>query len=151
LNKNEINNINNFKIFLTEKCSELKCNNILSKISFKNKKTKIYKRQIINKYPEIFVIRIEKIVSYNNDYGTQIANNQSDILFELNINEDNKQIKYELYSFLQHMGSTDYGHYISSKKFSKEMWVIVNDSEFQKVDKDKIKNMDPYILFYRRL
>ena len=151
LEKSEINKIDDLRIYLTSKCFELNCKDVLSKLTFKKRKTKIFKRQIIQKFPEIFVIRIEKIIEYNNDFGAKITNNKSDIPVEINVIEDDKNVKYELYSFLQHMGSSEYGHYISFKKFSKEMWVVINDSDFKKVNVMQIKNMDPYILFYRRL
>jgi len=161
LNKQKINEIEDLKTYVYSFCSKYSTENkdnidlcnILHLLEFKKIKTTIIKSQDVVKFPNLLVIHVQKIFHYDQNNGATMIRGNLDFNEFLTVIENGKLIKYELYSFLQHMGSSEYGHYISFKKYSKDKWVILNDAECINFDWEQIKNTnaDPYMLFYRRL
>ena len=164
LKKEEINNISDLKIFLISVCSnrnilnlknstsenENDFSHILKDLDFKKIKRNIKKKQIINKFSDILVLQIQKFIFYDEFSGAAMSKLKVEFPLCLNVNEKGNKIKYELYSFLQHIGSSEYGHYFSFKKYSDNKWVLLNDSNIIKIDLEKIKEADPYMLFYKK-
>ncbi len=161
LNSQQINEISDLNLFVTSFCSKyssenkdkIDLNEILAYIEFRKVKTTIQKSEIVEKFPDLLVIRIQKIIDYDPNNGVEMIKGYLNFDEFLIVEEDGKKVEYELYSFLQHMGSSEYGHYISFKKYTKDKWVVINDSECIYFTWEQLKknNPDPYMLFYRRI
>lgn len=153
LDKKIINEIHDLKKYITCYCTDEKndITEILPHLDFKKIRTTVAKRQVVEKYPELLVIHIQKILHYDQDYGAAMSRNKINFPLMLKLEENGNVINYELYSFLQHIGSSEFGHYISFKKYSKEKWVLINDSNCLSINLDKLKEADPYMLFYRKM
>ena len=160
--KEKINEISDLKTYITSFCSQYALNNnkdnldltdIVKYIQFKKIRTTIQKRQLIEKLPELLVIHVQKIFHYDQNHGASMVRGNLDFDEIMTLNENGNNVKYELYSFLQHMGSSEYGHYISFRKYSKDKWVVLNDSECVYFSWEQVKNskVDPYMLFYKKL
>lgn len=63
-----------------------------------------------------------------------------------------KNRKYELMSFIQHMGSSGFGHYICYRKFYSGLWCVVNDTNVKFLTSIEIfGSTQPYMMFYREV
>ncbi len=162
ISKEELNEIPHLKTYITSICSQntflnkkenIDLTDIFQYINFEKIRTTIKKRQLIENLPELLVIHVQKIFHYDEDQGAAIVRGNLNFGEIISLNENGNNVKYELYSFLQQMGSSEYGHYISFKKYSKDKWVVLNDSEciYFTWEQVRTSNADPYMLFYRRM
>lgn len=82
-------------------------------------------------------------------YVSATGKSNARILFSDYINVNDK--KYELVSFIVHVGSSSFGHYFCYRKFY-DRWIVANDSTVKFVDKSAIfESSRPYMLFYRQI
>ena len=80
------------------------------------------------------------------DFGGVKSN--SKIFFGDKLYINNKT--YELTAFIEHLGSSGFGHYFCYRKFYNNLWINVNDSNVRLVDKSSVFQVaKPYMLFYR--
>lgn len=68
------------------------------------------------------------------------------------MNNLNETLQYKLCSMLIHSGkSIDSGHYYSYVRTSNNDWYVFNDHSVKKVERHKVLNQKPYLLFYEKL
>lgn len=67
---------------------------------------------------------------------------------EINMIENDTDIPMELVSFITHLGTYDYGHYICHRKID-NIWYLVNDDEIEQDDEPDFGGA--YILLYKRI
>ncbi|XP_074317788.1 uncharacterized protein LOC141653824 isoform X2 [Silene latifolia] len=64
---------------------------------------------------------------------------------------DDENLKYELYGFVVHVGSSSTsGHYYSYIRTSPDAWYRFDDSKVSRVSEETALNQEAYILFYAR-
>ncbi|KAH9624342.1 hypothetical protein KSS87_007399 [Heliosperma pusillum] len=64
---------------------------------------------------------------------------------------DNEDLKYELYGFVVHVGSSSTsGHYYSYIRTSPDAWYRFDDSKVSRVSEETALRQEAYILFYAR-
>ena len=80
----------------------------------------------------------------------------TDIFEKIDINMENENCKdekyiYDLFAVANHMGGLHGGHYYAYCKNCKDgEWYEFNDSNVEKIDKNKIVTENAYVLFYNR-
>lgn len=138
-----------------EFCQTNNCENVLDLFKLTQIKANLTKTSKINKFPKILTIHIQKVFFEENSVMT----NRLKVIFPetlfLRSNQANEKedgvIKYELTSFIEHMGQHTFGHYIAYRKFH-DKWVLINDNSVKLIDKSRAMEIsDPYMLFYRKV
>jgi len=60
--------------------------------------------------------------------------------------------QYQLYAFVQHIGSLGSGHYISyARHRKKNRWIEFDDSRVRECTVDEVREAEPYVLFFQRI
>ncbi|KAM3143953.1 hypothetical protein pb186bvf_004004 [Paramecium bursaria] len=101
--------------------------------------------------PEYLIIQLNRFIF---SYGSKQKNmDKVQLEHEIKLKEQNKELKYQLYSIIIHQGtSSEAGHYISYSCINNKWWKF-DDSEVSEVQSINIEfryNMTPYILFYKK-
>ena len=116
-----------------------------------NEKTEATKCIRIKYLPQIFILQLKRFKFLTN---LRRIKNSKLIKFPLEIqcsSNDQGDLKYELYSILNHQGSIDRGHYTAfcrSQKLGK--WLEFDDAKVREISENEIVSDSAYVLFYRR-
>ena len=103
--------------------------------------------------PKIFVICLTRFTKDNDN----LLKNQEEIDFKIKdmdmkeymVGPDKEHSKYDLFAYVQHIGTIDNGHYTSICNNSGS-WYKYDDSQVKEIDINKKDNSSAYILFYKR-
>jgi ubiquitin C-terminal hydrolase len=60
------------------------------------------------------------------------------------------QHEYEIYGMVVHGGTSRGGHYVAYTRRG-QLWYYFSDSQVRETDWNKVKNAQPYIMFYKRV
>lgn len=104
----------------------------------------------ISSLPEFFTIQVKRF-SFSNNSVTKddsIVDFHTDD-FQLYSNDDGIQLKhnYNLLAFVIHSGSCITGHYEAVIRRGNQ-WYLCNDCVVSPIQKEELKKLSPYILFY---
>lgn len=102
---------------------------------------------------KIFVICLTRFTKDNDN----LLKNQEEIDFKIKdmdmkeymVGPDKEHSKYDLFAYIQHIGTIDNGHYTSICNNSGS-WYKYDDSQVNEIDINKKDNSSVYILFYKR-
>jgi ubiquitin C-terminal hydrolase len=132
-----------------EFCQVSGCEKALDLFKLTQVKANLTKTSKIHKLPKILTVHVQKV--FFEEYS--VMTNKLKIIFPdtLFLSTTEGEKKYELTSFIEHMGSHSFGHYIAYRKFH-DKWVLLNDNAVKLVNKSTAFEVsDPYMLFYRRV
>ncbi|KAL5259382.1 hypothetical protein ACHWQZ_G009736 [Mnemiopsis leidyi] len=117
------------------------------------------KQLSLKQIPVVVCIHIKR---FRHSKKTRKLGNPLEFPFELDlspyltsvINKSNKvkeEIgRYRLFAVVNHMGTTDSGHYINYVLHAGEQWFRCDDTYLTKVSKETVLNSEAYMLFYHK-
>ena len=102
-------------------------------------------------FPKILILCFKRF----NNYGQKINKFIDYPLDNLNLSKycigyERYKCNYELYGICNHSGTLHFGHYYSYCKNSNGNWYSFNDKNVSKIDENKVKTNNSYVLFYRK-
>ena len=116
----------------------------------KNKNVKMSKKLEIVIFPPILTIHIKRFEGNGAKINTKISF-KLELDLEKFINNNNNNLKYELFATVVHQGSSIRGgHYFAVVK-RKDEWFICDDDSVSKCNEKNALNSDCYLLFYRQI
>lgn len=124
---------------------ENKMTDLVKRLRFKPIKTSLQKSTKISSTGKNLIVHVSSV-----DYMDGGIKSNSKVLFNEVLTVGDK--KYELVSFIEHLGSSGFGHYFCYRKFYNNLWIVANDRNISYVEKEKVFQVaNPYMLFYREL
>ncbi len=113
---------------------------------------KATKKMEIYKAPHILIIHLKRFRNNSKiDTIVDFPINGLDITPYVISNEENLELKYDLFAIANHYGSLGFGHYISfGKNPINQQWYEFDDSHVSKKGEGDLVNSSAYVLFYRR-
>jgi ubiquitin carboxyl-terminal hydrolase 8 len=124
------------------------------------KKVNTHRSTKLWKLPEVLIITLKRFVNMGglfikNDNCVYFPIDELDMAPYVSLKQDvsNMSTKYQLYSTINHMGSCEFGHYVSNcKNDYNDIWYHFNDHNVKyKDDIWTFVNDTAYILFYKRI
>lgn len=114
-----------------------------------NKYTDANKKMYILKKPNILIFHLKR---FDHDQNNDIITKNKCVVFfpidkliikndfleehnDMDINDEKKEINYELYAIICHLGAIDSGHYISfCKNIQNKKWYLYDDDDVREID-----------------
>ena len=141
------------KFISGEIISDYECSNC-------EKKVETTKKSTILELPNILILHLQRIVFNMDTYSNQKINSRLEFPFDLDLEaylHNSKTIntkdyfQYKLKGVVVHMGTADFGHYISYIKIRDNKWLQFNDTEIKDFDLKTFENEcfgGMYFFFY---
>ncbi|XP_057775808.1 ubiquitin carboxyl-terminal hydrolase 20-like isoform X2 [Salvia miltiorrhiza] len=102
----------------------------------------------LDQLPRILTFHLKRV------HGQQKITGKLTLPLELNLAEftvtQNVKCVYNLYAFVVHKGTVESGHYYSYIRVSATDWYKFNDERIKRVDVDRVRVQEPYIIFYAK-